>query len=172
MTLPKKPPQWALDRIRSRLSYDPSTGRITWINDVARSVKEGDWAGTKNAGNRRTIHLVMRGDSVRVREANVAYFLMTGDWPTFEIDHKDRDCSNNKWDNLRPATRHQQMHNRGRMANNKSGYTGVYLRGQKYYALIFINGALKRLGTFPTKEEAAIAYQKAAASRDAQFYPS
>jgi len=50
---------------------------------------------------------------------------MTGEWPATTIDHKDRVRSNNRWSNLRLATKQQQQENRSRARNNTSGVTGV-----------------------------------------------
>ena len=44
---------------------------------------------------------------------------------TSEVDHKDRDKSNNQFSNLRLATRKEQQHNRCRQKNNSSGYIGI-----------------------------------------------
>jgi len=74
---------------------------------------------------------------------------MTGKLPDEEMDHKDRDPSNDKWDNLREATSSQNKYNR-----TYDGLRGVYRSGSKWWAHVGRNGYL---GTFDTLEEAIIA---------------
>ena len=73
---------------------------------------------------------------------------------SLDIDHKDRDRHNNCIFNLRPATRQQNMMNK-----DAKGYTwdiGMH----KWRAYITVNGVVKILGYFDTKEKAHDAYLK------------
>jgi hypothetical protein len=71
-----------------------------------------------------------------------------------EIDHIDRNKSNNNIDNLRLATRTQNERNKV-----KKGYR---FEAGKWRAKITINGKDKHLGMFDTEDEARIAYLTAA----------
>ena len=53
------------------------------------------------------------------------FTLKTGELPNKTVDHQDRNPSNNRYSNLRLATRKEQQHNRGKLKNNTSGYIGV-----------------------------------------------
>jgi transcription elongation factor Elf1 len=53
-------------------------------------------------------------------------------------------------------------HKRKRQFKNKTGFTGVNKSGKKYRATITINCVPKYLGSFDTKAEAGIAYDRAA----------
>lgn len=79
-------------------------------------------------------------------------------------DHRDGDGLNNRRNNLRAATSQQNNRNRRIGSANKSGFKGVSFRSDRdtWLAAIRINGQLKKLGTFATKEEAAHAYDAAA----------
>ena len=83
---------------------------------------------------------------------------------TKEIDHINRNKLDNQKHNLRVATRLQNNINRGLYKNNKSGYRGINFekRSQKnpWVVRIPINGKLTYMGCFPTKEEAAKAYDE------------
>ncbi len=88
----------------------------------------------------------------------------------FEIDHIDRNTSNNQRPNLRAASKELQQYNSNIQSNNTFGYTGVFY-GKKsttnpYIAKIRINGKEKYLGKFKTPEEASKVYQAAKKLRD------
>lgn len=51
---------------------------------------------------------------------------MTGEWPERDIDHINRDGLDNRWSNLRLATKSQNMRNHGLFKTNTSGMTGVH----------------------------------------------
>lgn len=80
-----------------------------------------------------------------------------------EIDHIDRDKSNNKVSNLRNATRSQQCINKNKKSNTYSKYIGVTYDKLKqinpWKAAIRINGVKKYIGSFDTEEEAYQAYK-------------
>ena len=73
-----------------------------------------------------------------------------------EIDHIDRNPSNNKLNNLRLCTRRQNTHNSIRKIG-KSGFVGVRNHRRKYKAY---NGR-KYLGIYNTAIEAATVYDEA-----------
>lgn len=79
-----------------------------------------------------------------------------------EVDHADRDKSNNTEENLRPCSRQENMRNRGKNKNNKTGYKGVSETDGKYSAFIGCNKNNLYLGRWNTVEEAAHAYDIAA----------
>jgi hypothetical protein len=71
-----------------------------------------------------------------------------------EIDHRNRDPSDNSRLNLRSCDRSHNIANRGVRADSKSGIKGVYWRklGRSWYAGIRVNGKAIHLGHFDTKE--------------------
>ena len=82
-----------------------------------------------------------------------------------EIDHIDRNRSNNMPFNLRLVAAHEQARNTAVYRNNKLGLKGVHrLPGKRasYQARIRVNGVMKHLGCYSTKEEASYAYKRAA----------
>jgi len=50
---------------------------------------------------------------------------MTGAWPPEYVDHKDGDPSNNRWENLRPASAQENSRNKKRKYNSFTGIKGV-----------------------------------------------
>jgi hypothetical protein len=83
---------------------------------------------------------------------------MTGEWPPGEIDHINGNRADNRWCNLRLATRGQNQHNRPSARPNKTGFRGVGTNGNGFCAHISINGKLIH---FPTRATAEEAYAKA-----------
>lgn len=98
---------------------------------------------------------------------------MTGKWPKYEIDHKDENKSNNRFKNLREATRSQNGRHKGPYKNNPSGLKGAYWDNdrKKWLSNIGIPGqGVKFLGRFNTKEEAHAAYCRVAEKLHGEFY--
>lgn len=106
------------------------------------------------------------------RAHRVIYELCVGPIPEgCEVDHIDRDPSNNRLENLRVATPSQNACNRGLFTNNTTGLKGVHLSKKtgKYLAYITVGGERVHLGTHETKEEAFEAYKEAARAYHKKF---
>jgi hypothetical protein len=79
-----------------------------------------------------------------------------------EVDHIDGNGLNNKKENLRIATHQQNNFNKKPYANNKVGLKGVREDRGKFIATITHNYKTIYIGSYKTKEEAGIAYDKKA----------
>jgi hypothetical protein len=89
-----------------------------------------------------------------------------------KVDHKDQDGLNNTKNNIRRATNAQNLMNRGKQANNRSGYKGVFPSHpdeKAWIARIKVNRRAIHLGTFLTREEAAHAYDLGAIKHHGKF---
>lgn len=152
-------------RLREVLHYDPETG--SWVRLVAtsNSVKAGDRCGFED--KRGYIHINV--DGRRYYAHRLAVFYMTGEWPPFGVDHKD--TRSNRWGNLRPADQSHNNANAKRPRHNTSGVKGVSFdkSRRKYAAKIQKGYKTIHLGRYPTLEEAAAAYAKAAQEFFGQF---
>lgn len=154
------------ERLRSILHYAPETGVFTWlVNSGSRSI--GMQVGVaigKHRGNRVNIN------KTAYRCSRLAWLYMTGEWPAHEIDHMDCNHFNDKWDNLRLATRQQNAANRRIHSNNKSGWKRVYKkRNGLRYSQIHVNGHGTTLGTFDCPAAAYFAYLIAADKAFGEF---
>lgn len=160
--------------VRARLTYDPETGIATWLpvpenGHPARrwnAKLSGKQVGSPDADGYRRIKLL--GSSFLLHR--VIWLHVTGDWPEHEIDHRDLNKANNRWDNLRVATQSQNRSNRPAQRNNRLGVKGItQTRNGKYAALIKDGPGMRHLGTFKTVGDASAAYQVAALKIHGEF---
>jgi len=91
--------------------------------------------------------------------------------PGARVDHVNGDTPDNRWENLRLASRAQNQHNRGPNRNNKSGFKGVYWhrQRQKWHGAIMVDGRRVLLGLHETAEAAHLAYLEAARRLQGEF---
>jgi len=156
-----------LERLKEILSYDPETG--LWTRLVSRgAMQAGDIAGCLDEG-----YVRLRVDGKIYRSSRLAWFYMTGVWPPAEVDHIDRDRANDRWANLRIATRSQNNCNRGVFSNNQIGVKGISRhdrpRLKPFKASIKVNSRSKSIGYFETVDLASAAYEAAARENFGEF---
>ncbi len=146
-------------RLRELLDYDSDTGEFRWRKTMSNTVLEGDLAGCALA-MRRIIGI----DGKLYTAHRLAWFHTTGRWGPPTIDHRDGDPTNNRWRNLRRATRSQNNANSCRPRHNSSGFKGVCFHrvARKWQASIGKDRRTIYLGLFATKEDAHAAYVAAA----------
>jgi hypothetical protein len=172
MITPGKRERLTAEIARETWRYDPDTGLLFWkIRRPKSSIQIGDVAGTitRPRGEWTINYGAPPGNQYKV--THIIWLIMTGEWPEFTIDHKDNYPPNNSWENLRPATNQQNQFNRGKLANNTSGYKGVSFHRQsgKWFAMIRANGRQNFLGAFDTAEEAGEVYRRAAIELHGEF---
>lgn len=146
-------------RLRELLDYNPETGVFTRKLCTANRHKPGEVVGHSAA---RGYLQAMAGGKKHMLH-RLAWFWVHGEWPEFDVDHKNRIRTDNRIDNLRPATRSENSHNAGISSANWSGFTGVAWDKSRclWLASIKANGKQHHLGRFPTRVEASEAYQAA-----------
>lgn len=137
------------ERLRELLLYDPDTGLWVWLKPPKNKPQLiGQEAGNIRLDGYRKIGI----GGTDYLCGPLAWLYMTGEWPTEEVDHADRDRSNDRWENIRQATRSLNEANKGLDPRNTSGFRGVtWHKGtQKWMAQI--NGIY--LGVFEKIEDA------------------
>jgi hypothetical protein len=97
-----------------------------------------------------------------VLQHRVIWKMVTGREPNKNLDHIDRDRSNNRFDNLREAGRSGNGCNRAAPANNTSGHKNVVwgARYGRWGVVIGANGKGFQFYGFQTLEEAATAAEE------------
>lgn len=153
------------ERARELLRYNKRTGVLTWRVDVlcGRYYKQFAARAGQRAGSANEGRIQIRVDGKNYRAHRVIWLIVTGAWPIFEVDHKDTDGTNNRWRNLRPATRRINNQNR-RRANpgNRTKLLGVSQRSPMcFIAQISIDRRTKYLGSFSSAQAAHSAYLQA-----------
>lgn len=160
-----------VERVRELLDYQSDTGHFYWKVDRGGPARRGVRAGSDAGGYWRYRKICIDGRSIT--ESHVAWVWMTGEWPTTQIDHINRDGKDGRWCNLREATQAQQEGNKSTRCDNESGYRGVSLdkRRGKWRAFIRTpSGRNASLGSFATAEAASSAYEAAALLQFGEFF--
>jgi hypothetical protein len=86
------------------------------------------------------------------------------------VDHRDGNGLENRRFNLRVCDHANNRQNGRRLrSDNSCGFKGVYRREEGWSAQIFSRGKHHSLGTFPTAEDAARAYDEAAVTLFGEF---
>jgi len=160
--------------VRAILDYDPETGVLTWKRRGPDSFVSGNRQSAEhkcNAWNAKfegricgcvnsigywqvTIH------NKHYLGHRIAWLWIEGSWPKDEIDHADMNSVNNRWSNLREATRAENGWNK-----KKKGGSGSALKGACFDRARSLWTARGRregkticLGRFKTEREAHEAY--------------
>lgn len=102
----------------------------------------------------------------------VAWAWAYGEQPPEIMDHRNGVKHDNRLCNLRAATPAENARNRGMSSANTSGVTGVVKDGRgRWRAQIGVDGRDVYLGTYHTKAEAAVAYERASVEMHGEFSP-
>jgi hypothetical protein len=154
------------ERLRELLDYQPREGLFYWrvdrysIPGTRLNVRAGDVAGSVAPSGYRFIGI----DGCRYLASRLAWLWMTGDWPDGEVDHRDTNSANDRWENLRETTRGLNNANTKRRSDNTSGFKGVSFDAprRKWAAQISVDRRRIFLGRFHTAQSAYAAYVAAA----------
>jgi signal peptidase I len=146
-------------RLKQLFLYDQKTGVVTRRITTSSRAKAGDVVGFDDGAG--YLQVSIAGKVYRLHR--VVYCYMTGTWPAGDIDHDDRNRSNNRWKNLLPATRAENCCNKSLSTHNTSGFTGVSWSKtmSQWEARITKNNKANVLGYFGTPQQASAAYQAA-----------
>jgi len=110
-------------------------------------------------------------DGANYQASRLAVLWMTGQWPKrkYDVDHRNLNKGDDRWSNLREATRSQNKANiPGRSRAGLKGVTFNPVRG-KYIAQITVNRRAVNLGRFDDPQSAHAAYVAAASKHFGQF---
>lgn len=138
--------------LHEHFRYDEESGHLIYTKKVANRTEVGDIAGSINAcGYRAT---TIKGVHYYIH--HLIWVFHFGSWPD-ELDHIDRNPSNNRIENLRLTNKIQQQFNRDANSNNVSGIRGVAYypdRNKPYRVELQYKGVKSPTRSFYTADEA------------------
>ncbi|PHQ82906.1 MAG: hypothetical protein COB69_00210 [Phycisphaera sp.] len=164
------------ESLKKTFLYCPSTGLFIRIAS-SRGQKKGAIAG--GMSDQGYIKISIKGKLYLAHR--LAWLYMTGEWPKEEIDHINNIRNDNKWSNIRAATRSENNRNTGISITNKSGAKGVSWSKShgKWRARICIDKAEQEkrqlktnnlsLGFYKDKQDAINSYQVACIKYHGEF---
>ena len=156
------------DLVLQLLRYDAATGEFIW-KPRANTWWNGRYAG-KTAGSVKPDGRVDIAIGHRIYKAHRLVWLYIHGEPVPDvIDHVDHNRRNNRFSNLRAATKLQNGANSRVRKNNTTGVKGVGLWHGYYRARIMYEGKDITIGCFKTLEEAAKARFEAASRLHGTF---
>lgn len=164
----------SLETVQQLLHYSPETGEFLYkarekgaFGNASRAFRmAGKPAGMIDKKGYLRIKLLGRHRAAH----RLAWLLHTGNWPEADIDHKNGNKSDNRIENLRPASRSQNCANVPAKSHNKLGIKGVCFKPrQGYHAQIKKDGRVISLGHFDNPHDAHAAYVDAAHRLHGEF---
>jgi hypothetical protein len=153
------------------LDYDRETGVLTWRHrEGVRKNWNTRYAGEVAGTFRSDGYIKITIDYVQLYAHQIVWLIETGEFVE-KLDHDNKNESDNRIGNLRPADNAQNAWNTGKPKNNTTGYKGVYVctRTGRYVVQIARRGDRFTIGRFDTAEQAHEAYCKAAAELHGEF---
>ena len=154
-----------VERLKEALMYESDTGIFRWRVIRSQNGRAGNIAGSKKVNGYIDICI----DRMLYKAHRLAWFYMTGKWPSEGLDHINTDRTDNRWANLRLANKSQNEANSPRNKANTSGFKGVSRKRNKWQAGIKKDYVRYNLGSFATPEEAHQAYCEAAKETFGEF---
>jgi hypothetical protein len=163
--------------VGQRLIYDAESGKLFWREKDVSEPNATSW-NTRYAGKEAGSHdhagyVTLNINGKHYRAHRLAWLLQFGVWPDIELDHINRNRSDNRIENLRLATKAQNAINSGVPANSSCGVKGVHWHSgaRKWRAKIKVNGRSQHLGYFRDRAAASAAYDEAARIHFGSFAP-
>ena len=105
------------NHLKSVLEYNHLTGIFKWKQRLSPIIKIGEAAGTIDCHGYIRIQL----NKKKYKAHRLAFLYMNGFFPENEVDHINRIKTDNRWENLRNATRHENANNQENIKKSDNG---------------------------------------------------
>ena len=146
-----------LEPLREQMHYDLFSGGFFWIQGKRqrRKSRHGDNLSV-HMSLKKTGYINFSVDKKEIGAHRMAFYFFYGRVPNGIIDHINGDPADNRLENLREATHHEnamnkKIHRGGQLPHTAKRTTIVDGTAYTYFASV-VEG--KYLGTFKTREEA------------------
>ena len=155
-----------LGQLKELLYYDPDTGDFFWRQSRG-SVKSGSRAGRLNNG-----YIGIQINQKKYAAHRLAIFYMCGAMPSELVDHINLVTTDNRFSNLRLASKSQNNCHKSKPKNNQSGYKGVSWDAgkKKWLSRVTHNRKVFCLGYYDEAEDAYKAYMTKAIELHGRFF--
>lgn len=156
--------------LRQLLTYDPDTGKLFW-RYRPNALKQ--W-NTRHAGKEAFTYIDAYGycigtlQKAGLKAHRVIWAMEKGHWPKHDIDHINGCRSDNRLNNLRHATRAQNLSNR-KAITGVSGYKGVKPLGNRWVASYSKMNKSIHVGCYGCPTKAALEYDRAIIKARGEF---
>jgi len=148
--------QGIYDHIHKYMSYNPDTGSMTWKKSTGGGQTLGAEVGHTNSKGYRGCKVCGRSYKLH----RLIWLYQTGSFPKHDIDHINRNRSDNRWSNLRDVKSDVNAYNHKVRKDSKTGISGVSVTCDKYklpyHVRIAVDNEEKHLGFYKTLDEAAM----------------
>lgn len=143
--------------LRRWLRYEPDTGFWFWVEHPIYGKAFAGRRTANRAGDAQYQTIMINRHVYKAHR--LAWFYMTGRWPKL-LDHKNRNRQDNRWCNLREATKRQNAGNTRIYKSSRSGLKGVAVQKGtgRFCAFITRDKKSNYLGTFTCPAAAHFAY--------------
>jgi hypothetical protein len=158
--------------LRSLFQYDKKTGFLCWRSraDVPKCWNTR-YAGTEITGLDRHGYIQVRIGKKTYRAHRVIWAIVRGEWPINDVDHRNGMRNDNRWRNLRSASRSQNNHNRSVPSRAKlSKGVCIHKKSGLFRAYTCFGKKQISFGYYKTPEAAAKAYALCAPEVHGEFY--
>lgn len=158
-----------LPYLRTRLSYDDETGNFTWIKHRLKKM-----LGKKAGGAHSNGYIRIRVDGVSYFAHRLAFMFIHDRLPDGEIDHINRDKTDNRICNLRGSTIAENRSNCTARKKRCGTLKGCYFskKHNKWLAQAHKDKKRHYIGLFDTEYEAHQAYTEVARKLHGEFFCS
>ena len=157
--------------LRQLLRYEPDSAKLFWLPRSLAICKDDRYRRAWNSRNaNKEAFTSINSDGyksgsifgISCKAHRVIWAISHSYWPDV-IDHIDGDTLNNRLDNLRSVTQHDNCRNTARHKNNNTGVSGVswHSRNETWCVYVTINKKRKHIGSFNLFELACEARRSA-----------
>lgn len=142
-------------------------GKFAIVDDEDyETINKNKWNLSFNGYAQRIVYIgTLNGK--KIRKSEKMHRVLNKTPIEMDTDHINRDKLDNRKKNLRICTHNENLHNQKR--SGSSEFKGVYKKKNRWQSAIYSNYMRIFLGSFKTKEEAALAYNEAAKKYHGEF---